>query len=222
MNQRSTTKDILLPRLRAVELTCVRRDRVLFETLSFEIASGELVYLTGQNGAGKTSLLRTLVGFHQPQNGDVLFNGASISDASVKRSYARELIYIGHKSAVDPHASAFENCQFWCAQHGIKVAPERVYDVLATLGLVGLEDIPCVQLSAGQNRRVALARLWLKPEALLWVLDEPFTALDVHGIELVELHIKSFTENGGSVLLTSHQTLQHVKQNKTLDLEYRI
>lgn len=208
--------------LEAVNLTCVRRDRVLFEELSFTLNKGELIYLRGENGAGKTSLLRILVGFVEPAAGQIKYAGGAIAGSSVRRQYNAELVYVGHKSAVDPHASAFENSRFWCAQHGLSITADKVYSVLATLGLVGLEDVPCGQLSAGQNRRVALARLWFKTSAKVWVLDEPFTALDVKGIELLEHHIHAFLTGGGSVVLTSHQPLSHLTDWRSLELEYRI
>ncbi|MDM7861956.1 cytochrome c biogenesis heme-transporting ATPase CcmA [Alteromonas sp. ASW11-36] len=208
--------------LEAVNLSCVRRDRVLFEQQSFTLNAGELTYLLGENGAGKTSLLRILIGFVEPAAGQVLYGGSAITHSDVRRKFNAELIYIGHKSAVDPHASAFENSRFWCAQHGVSVTQELIYSVLATLGLVGLEDIPCGQLSAGQNRRVALARLWFKATAKVWVLDEPFTALDVKGIELLERHIEAFLARGGSVILTSHQPLSHLTGWRPLELEYRL
>ncbi|WP_100656292.1 cytochrome c biogenesis heme-transporting ATPase CcmA [Alteromonas flava] len=211
-----------MSRISAVDLSCVRRDRLLFENLSFTINAGDLVYLTGQNGAGKTSLLRTVVGFHQPFAGDLFFDGSSIQQADVRRNYARSLVYIGHKSAIEPRATALENSQFWCAQQGIAATVNDIYQVLEVLGLVGLEDVPCGQLSAGQNRRVALARLWLKSAANVWILDEPFTALDVYGIQLIEQQIQQFIQQGGCVLLTSHQMLQSVVPSKQLDLAYQL
>ena len=208
--------------LQAVDVSCIRRDRVLFEDLSVSLHPGELIYLTGQNGAGKTSLLRMLIGFVQPASGAIMWGEQPLSAPNVRRDMNASLVYIGHKSGIDGHASAVENSRFWCAQQGLSISDKAIYDTLAVLGLVGLEDIPCAQLSAGQNRRVALARLWFKAKAKIWILDEPFTALDVQGIELLENYIQQFVDNGGSVLMTSHQALSHIEQWRALELEYRI
>ena len=211
-----------MPSLQAVDVSCVRRDRLLFSNVNVSLNAGDLIYLSGPNGAGKTSLLRILVGFVMPSSGDVTFNQRSTQETSTQRELNQSLIYIGHKSAVNPHASAIENSQFWCEQQGIEVNQNLIFKVLTKLGLVGLEDIPCGQLSAGQNRRVALARLWFKTSAKIWVLDEPFTALDVSGIRLIEEKISSFLSSGGSVLMTSHQPLTHITQWQDLRLEYLI
>ena len=208
--------------LQAVNVSCVRRDRVLFDNLCVEMSPGTLIYLTGQNGAGKTSLLRILVGFVLPASGEVRYNGLDINDSQARRALNRDLVYVGHKSALDPHASAVENSRFWCAQQGIDVSDDAIYSTLTQLGLVGLEELPCGQLSAGQNRRVALARLWFKDNAKIWILDEPFTALDVAGIALVERTIESFLRKGGSVLMTSHQALSHLQEWHSVELEYRL
>ena len=208
--------------LQAVNVACVRRDRVLFEDLSVELSPGRLVYLTGQNGAGKTSLLRILVGFVAPAAGEVRYRGESIANSVARRALNKDLIYVGHKSALDPHASAVENSRFWCAQQGISVSDDEIYATMSKLGLVGLEDLPCGQLSAGQNRRVALARLWFKCDAKIWILDEPFTALDVDGIALIEQTIEAFLKRGGSVLMTSHQTLSYLTEWHSVELEYRL
>lgn len=195
---------------------------MLFDNLCVEMSPGKLIYLTGQNGAGKTSLLRILVGFVLPASGEVRYNGLDINDSHARRVLNRDLVYVGHKSALDPHASAIENSRFWCAQQGIDVSDDAIYSTLAQLGLVGLEELPCGQLSAGQNRRVALARLWFKDDAKIWILDEPFTALDVAGIALVERTIDSFLRKGGSVLMTSHQALSHLQEWHSVELEYRL
>ena len=211
-----------LPSIQATGLSCVRRDRLLFSNVNITLSAGDLIYLSGPNGAGKTSLLRMLVGFVQPSSGVICFNGESTEIDSARRAMNTELVYVGHKSAITPYATALENSRFWCDQQGLDVTQQRIYEVLMTLGLVGLEDIPCAQLSAGQNRRVALARLWFKVKAKFWILDEPFTALDVTGISLIEKKIEMFLQQGGSVLLTSHQPLQYLTKWRDLILEYQI
>lgn len=211
-----------LPSIRAIDLSCVRRDRLLFSNVNVSLSAGDLIYLSGPNGAGKTSLLRILVGFIAPSSGRVCYDDKSTDLESVRRKLNNELVYIGHKSAITPHATAVENSRFWCEQQGIQISEQHIYKVLMTLGLVGLEDVPCAQLSAGQNRRVALARLWFKAEAKFWILDEPFTALDVKGIQLIEQSIEMFLRKGGAVLLTSHQPLQYITEWQDLILEYQI
>ena len=206
--------------LAAIDLTCIKRDRVLFENLNLSIGTGELVYLRGPNGAGKTSLLHILTGIGQAQEGRVEFNGKAITQSDCE--YFSELIYQGHKSALNSTFNALENLTFWCAQHQVPVTRERLFEVLQDQRLTGLEDVPVRFLSAGQQRRVALSRLWLKP-AKLWVLDEPFTALDVQGVAHLEAHIGNHVERGGAVLMTSHQNLsERVGNTRIFDLEYRI
>lgn len=205
--------------LKACELTCVKRDRVLFENVSLAVNAGELLYVRGPNGAGKTSLLRILTGLSTPESGTVLFNGQDIADSSL--SYLSTLLYLGHKSGTNGSLSALDNLTFWLAQHQVKCEESQLFDALMRIGLVGLEDVPVRFLSAGQQRRVALARLWLKP-ADVWILDEPFTALDVKGIALLEGRMKSHVERGGIVITTSHQPLSEAAgAHSVFDLEYR-
>ncbi len=206
--------------LEGLGLSCTKRDRVLFNNLQFSINQNELVYLRGPNGAGKTSLLRILTGLTRPDAGQVLFNGVDI--AADPAHYHQSLIYIGHKPGLSAAFSALENLHFWCAQHGIKSNNDTVLNILDGLGLVGLEDVPVRFLSAGQQRRVALARLWLKP-AKLWILDEPFTALDIDGVAMLETAFSQQVSNGGAVLTTSHQPLSSMAgEIRTFDLEYQI
>jgi heme exporter protein A len=205
--------------LKACELTCVKRDRVLFENVSLAVNAGELLYVRGPNGAGKTSLLRILTGLSTPESGTILFNGQDIADSSF--SYLSTLLYLGHKSGTNGSLSALDNLTFWLAQHQVKCEESQLLEVLTRIGLVGLEDVPVRFLSAGQQRRVALARLWLKP-ADVWILDEPFTALDVKGIALLEGRMKSHVERGGVVITTSHQPLSEAAgEHSVFDLEYR-
>lgn len=174
--------------------------------------------LAGPNGAGKTSLLRIIAGFAMPDEGQVLF-----ADKPVTRYYdefARELLFIGHKTGVNSQLSAIENVRFWLQIQGYS-CPEDLYPLMAKMGLVGLEDVPVRTLSAGQQRRVALARLWLS-HAKLWVLDEPFTALDKAGVASLQQRFIEHLANGGAILLTTHQDLTaQFSELKTVTLEYR-
>ncbi len=205
--------------LEACGLTCSKRDRTLFEGLSLVVNTGELLYLRGPNGAGKTSLLRILTGLSTPDAGTVLHNGIDISED--KSCYYRDLFYLGHKSGTNGSLSALDNLSFWLAQHKVSVDVNVLYDVLEKVGLVGLEDIPVRYLSAGQQRRVALSRLWLKP-AKVWILDEPFTALDVKGVHMLESSMKDHVAKGGLIVTTSHQPLSETAgKHCVFDLEYR-
>ncbi|MFY8272868.1 cytochrome c biogenesis heme-transporting ATPase CcmA [Pseudoalteromonas sp. SSDWG2] len=200
-------------------VTCIKQERCLFEDLSFELNSGEIMQLEGPNGAGKTSLLRILAGFAEPMQGQVKYQNHCI--ARHYDEYAQDVLFIGHKTGVNTQLNALENCQFWLETHGLQ-ANVDLYDVLANLGLVGLEDVPVRQLSAGQQRRVALARLWLN-RAPLWLLDEPFTAVDKKGVNLLQQRFAQHLAQGGAILLTSHQDLTtHFDNLSKLQLEYRI
>lgn len=185
----------------ASQLSCTKRDKVLFESLSLKLSPGQLVHLRGPNGAGKTSLLRILAGLSQPDSGSVQWN-----EQPLFGEFERRLIYLGHKAGLSAGLSAIENLSFWCAQHQVKASEAKLFTILEALGLVGLEEIPVQLLSAGQQRRVALARLWLK-DADVWILDEPFTALDVEGISLIQTRFAGFINQGGAAIVTSHQPL---------------
>ncbi len=174
--------------------------------------------LAGANGAGKTSLLRIIAGFSQPDEGEVFYLNQPIS--KYYDEYARELLFIGHKTGVNVQLSALENVRHWLAINGY-VDTADLYPLLAKLGLVGLEDVPVRTLSAGQQRRVALTRLWLS-NAKLWILDEPFTALDKSGVAFLQQRFAEHLNNGGAILLTTHQDLTaHFNNLQTLTLEYR-
>lgn len=199
-------------------LCCIKRDRVLFERLSFRVQGQQALHVQGPNGAGKTSLLRILVGLAQPDSGEVLWQQQKVCDGV--REFSSELVYCGHKYAVNHSLSAAENLSYWCRMQNLSTS-ENVYAVLDELGLVGLENLPAGQLSAGQQRRIALARLWLKP-ARLWVLDEPFTALDSSAIELLSRKMEHHLQQQGMIVLTSHQALTLDHPVRTLQLEYRL
>ena len=180
--------------------------------------------IEGPNGAGKTSLFRILSGFTRLEHGNRYWFDKEISED--EDNFFSELLYIGHKTGVNTQLNAIENVRFWQETHGYAHSDNKnaldIYGVLANLGLIGLEDIPVRMLSAGQQRRVALARLWIS-HAKLWMLDEPFTAVDKKGVKLLQEQFKLQLARGGSILLTSHQDLtEHFNDLKVLSLEYRI
>ncbi|WP_031571064.1 cytochrome c biogenesis heme-transporting ATPase CcmA [Rheinheimera texasensis] len=203
--------------LSARQLSCIRQDRVLFEQLDLQLHAGEVLQIAGKNGAGKSSLLRILAGLVDPEDGEICYQQQPLSHSA--DDYADNLCFIGHLAGVQPQLTALENLAFWRACFAL--APADDWALLAQLGLAGLEDIPCQQLSAGQQRRVSLARLWLTT-AQIWILDEPFTALDQGAIAALTRRIAAHCEAGGAVLLTSHQPVEvpgHVVRQLTL--EYR-
>jgi len=198
-------------------VTCIKQDRCLFADLNFSLNNGQIMQLAGPNGAGKTSLLRIIAGFSAPDEGAILYQELPIS--KYYEEYARELLFIGHKTGVNTQLSAVENVSHWLQINGYS-EPE-LYPILAKLGLVGLEDVPVRMLSAGQQRRVALVRLWLS-DAKLWVLDEPFTALDKSGVAFLQQRFTEHLQSGGAILLTTHQDLTTRFSNlQTVTLEYR-
>ncbi|MDU0356136.1 cytochrome c biogenesis heme-transporting ATPase CcmA [Paraglaciecola aquimarina] len=206
--------------LSTYNLSVVKRDRLLFEQVNISVQQGALLYVKGPNGAGKTSLLRVLTGLVAADSGDVLFEQQNIKECAQR--YQQQLIYFGHKLGVNHTLSAVENLRFWCAVHNVKVSDTKIYEVLELLGLVGLEDVAVGSLSAGQQRRTALARFWLKTESKLWILDEPFTALDTQGIRVLSQKLVEYLSQGGAVIMTSHQSLELDYPTQELTLEYRI
>ena len=186
--------------LEARELLCERDERTLFSGLSFTLNAGEWVQITGSNGAGKTTLLRLLTGLSRPDAGEVLWQGQPLHQ--VRDSYHQNLLWIGHQPGIKTRLTALENLHFYHRDGDTA----QCLEALAQAGLAGFEDIPVNQLSAGQQRRVALARLWLT-RATLWILDEPFTAIDVNGVDRLTQRMAQHTEQGGIVILTTNQPL---------------
>ncbi len=189
--------------LQVNNLTGVRGDRLLFESLSFVVNKGELVLIKGQNGAGKTSLLRLVCGLAAPEKGEISWDGNPI--AQIRPAYFRELAYVGHDNGVNLDLTVRENLEFLRA---LKTCPSQLQipAVLEQLGIARYLDVPCRFLSAGQKRRVALARLALT-QARIWLLDEPFTSLDSQALDTVVELIIQHLERGGLCLATSHQEI---------------
>ncbi|KAA3620771.1 MAG: cytochrome c biogenesis heme-transporting ATPase CcmA [Proteobacteria bacterium] len=190
--------------LESVELCCVRGDNMLFEDLNFAIDAGDICQVHGANGAGKTSLLRLLCGLSIPESGEVRWNGAAIDDQP--DAFRSALAYIGHHNGIKGELNPKENLESTRALMPCRDDIEPVA-ALERVGLYGYEDIPCRYLSAGQKRRVAIARLLLS-SAPLWILDEPVTALDVDGVRDFQLLLEAHANAGGMVVITSHQPLR--------------
>ena len=202
-----------MPIMELRNLACERDERVLFTSLNAQFAAGQVVQVLGPNGSGKTTLLRILAGVSQDYQGDILLRGQHITQ--VAWEFASELLYLGHLPGVKKSLTPLENLRWYAALQG-DVAESDLLSALAQVNLDGYEDTPCYQLSAGQSRRVALARLSFS-RASIWILDEPFTALDKSGIVQLELQLAQHANKGGLVLVTSHQDI-HLPQLQTLNL----
>lgn len=183
-------------------LTCFRQNRCLFADLSFALQTQQICQVEGPNGAGKSTLLRSILGLFRADEGQVLWNGVSTSQQA--ELFLQHVLFLGHKFAINSDLTPWQNLAFWSALN-----PTSNLDfarALAMVGLTGLEHIPCHSLSAGQHRRVALARLWLT-SSQLWILDEPFTAIDKEGVKLLQQRFSEHLANSGMILMTSHQDL---------------
>ncbi|OUD12906.1 cytochrome c biogenesis heme-transporting ATPase CcmA [Thioflexithrix psekupsensis] len=196
------------------QLQCIRDERILFDQLSFQVHAGEILQIEGRNGSGKTSLLRILCGLALPSEGEVLWCGQSIERAA--NEFRSELIYVGHYPGVKADLTPLENLAF---VRSLTAQSQAISDeqALAQFGLYGFEDVPTRTLSAGQQRRVALARLFVR-QAQVWILDEPFTSLDKTAIKMLEQLIDNHAQSGGLVVLTSHHPV-HCPKTPVLTLD---
>lgn len=190
--------------LEVKNLTAIRDERILFESLTFDIRAGELVQIEGRNGTGKTTLLRIIAGLGECESGEVLWQQNKIRDD--RESYHNDLLFLGHHTGIKRELTALENLRFYMAVHQQVVEESALFDALVKVGLAGREDVPVAQLSAGQQRRVALARLWLSQKPL-WILDEPLTAIDKQGVKVLEALFLNHAQQGGIVILTTHQDM---------------
>ena len=203
--------------LSAQDLVGVRGDRLLFEKLSFKLSNGSVLYLQGANGSGKTTLLRTICGLSRPYEGSVQWGAEDIY--ALAEEYHKQLLYIGHLPGIKEDLTAIENLQFSLALAGSDLSISCASEVLNMLGLSNRLNLPTRVLSQGQKRRVALARLWLQ-DLPLWILDEPFTALDTHAAGLLKQRIEAFANDGGMVIMTTHQEIAlNVPQFEQLRLD---
>lgn len=191
------------PLLEVSQLYCERDDRVLFSNLAFTLTTGEIVQIEGQNGSGKTTLLRILSGLSRNYEGEIRWRGQPVEE--VRELFCRDMLYFGHQAGVKAMLTPEENLR-WYAALQPSLDADAITTALARVGLRGYEDVPCHSLSAGQNRRVSLARLYLSL-APLWILDEPFTAIDKQGVAAKEQLLLEHADRGGSVILTTHHEL---------------
>jgi len=188
--------------LTATDLACVRGDRRLFAGLGFTLESGGRLHVTGANGSGKTSLLRILCGLSPAEAGEIRWQGETIADLGDE--YRKTVLYLGHHNALKEELTALENLRTTAALAGVAVADAQGVELLERVGLAGREELPVRFLSQGQKRRVALARLLWSP-ASLWILDEPFVALDSAAVTWLAEIVSGHLRGGGMAVLTSHQ-----------------
>ena len=189
--------------LKASDLTCERDDRILFQNLSLHVRPGNLIRIGGANGAGKTTLLRILAGLSFHYTGELQWRGQSVARA--RETYLANLLFMGHRAAITPALTPMENLESFMRMR----QPVTRADLMAALAAAGLEffeDIPARNLSAGQQRRIALARLYLSTEPL-WILDEAFTAIDREAVAALEQLLLQRSRAGGAVILTTHHPL---------------
>ncbi|MGM0784896.1 MAG: cytochrome c biogenesis heme-transporting ATPase CcmA [Pseudomonadota bacterium] len=191
-------------RLQARNLACERDDRWLFRGLDLDIQAGEIVRVEGPNGSGKTTLLKILSGQLADYEGDLFWGERPMRQA--REAFLSSLLYLGHAPGVKAALTPLENLAWYQALAGQPRDESSRMAALESIGLVGFEDVPAGQLSAGQQRRVALARLLLTPRPL-WVLDEPFTAIDRDGVHALEQRLVDHARQGGCVLVTTHHEL---------------
>ena len=186
--------------LETTELACERGGLRLFSDLSISLARGGMLRVRGANGSGKTTLLRALAGLTRPSAGTVRWRGNAIDD-----DYRREMLFLGHAPAVKDDLTVAENLVYALRIGGFEPSGAQCERALESLGIVRLAALPARVLSQGQRRRAALARLALSAQVPLWLLDEPFTALDVAGIAAVSELCAGHLARGGLLVLTSHQ-----------------
>lgn len=191
--------------LEVSNLACSRGDHRLFSGLSFALHPGQIMQVQGENGSGKTSLLRTLCGFMSPDEGDILWRGESTRELG--EDYCAEMMYLGHLNAIKDELSALENLRISSGLSGVELDEKEAVAALRRMGLKGRELLPTKVLSQGQRRRVALARM-LVSDAKLWILDEPLAALDVAAVALIESLLAEHLAREGMVIFTTHQPLQ--------------
>lgn len=191
--------------LEGIDLACVRGNRALFSGLSVTVSSGLLLAIVGENGSGKSSLLRMLCGLFPRERGVIQWNGTDIDQ--LKDDYTRNLTYLGHLNGIKDDLTPVENLQLSAQLVGDDQSAASARGALQAVGLgKHAQSLPTRVLSQGQKRRVALARLWLSRRPL-WILDEPFAALDEGGITLLTQQFKRHLDGGGMAVVATHQEI---------------
>lgn len=197
--------------LRVSNLCIERGERELCRNLSFTLTKGDVVRIAGENGAGKSTLLKVLIGLLQPFSGEIYYHH---EDVTLYRDVLQQdTLYLGHSSAIKSVFTVMENLRWYCPAASVS----DIASALQAVSLAGYEDTPASQLSAGQKRRITLARLWLTNKPI-WLLDEPFTALDVHGVAALERRMLEHVQAQGAILLTTHQAVSAQLNMREIEL----
>jgi heme exporter protein A len=189
--------------LEASQIECVRGSRRLFRNLSFRLEPHRALRVLGENGSGKTSLLRIVAGLAQAESGSVRWNGATLR--ALGEDYRRQLLFIGHHNGLKEDLTALENLRFGLALSGVPVQTDDLREGLQARGLGAVAGLPVKLLSQGQKRRVALTGLAFSGARALWVLDEPFAALDTASVSRLAAELSAHLDRGGMVMFTTHQ-----------------
>jgi heme exporter protein A len=189
--------------LLASQIECVRGNRRLFSKLSFQLDARQAMRIRGENGSGKTSLLRMIAGLSPCESGNLAWRGKAIAKTS--EDYRREMLYIGHANALQDDLSALENLRHLQALAGLSPSEDGLAEALDELGLNRVHHLPARLLSQGQKRKVALAGLKFSGRRELWILDEPFAALDTFSMARVAGTVAKHVRDGGLVVFTTHQ-----------------
>ena len=189
--------------LEARELACLKGPRWLLRDVTLCVDPGEVLWIEGRNGSGKTTLLRMLCGLTPPDEGVIHWVGQPIRNAG--EAYRRELLYLGHANALKDDLTIEENLRFAMQVAGRAIRLDEFDEVLVQCGLADRRELPVRVLSQGQRRRVALARLWFADAPKLWILDEPFAALDAESVQRLSDRLGRHLEGGGMAILTTHQ-----------------
>jgi len=192
--------------LEASQIECVRGSRRLFRDLSFRLEAHQALRVRGDNGSGKTSLLRIVAGLSPPESGRVSWNDGNIH--TLGEDYLRDLLFLGHSNGLKDDLSPVENLRYALALAGVVADEPELRESVAEQGLGAIADLPVKLLSQGQKRRVALTRLSFSAEKPLWILDEPFTALDAAAVERLARTITKQSHRGGMVMFTTHQEVE--------------
>jgi len=199
--------------LEARSLYCERDDRVLFERLDLSVAPGDVIRVAGPNGAGKTTLLRILAGLNTSFEGRLEWRGGDLQ--CQREQYQANMLFMGHRAGITAAMTPLENLRGWVRMRRA-ASEDALLQALSDAGLAGFEDVAAAGLSAGQQRRVALARLYLSTEPL-WLLDEAFTAIDREAVTVLEQLIANRARQGAAVVLSTHHRLE-LPECRTLEL----
>ena len=191
--------------LKIANLAFERNDALLFEPVSFELNSGEALHIEGANGVGKTTLFQLLIKILEPCAGQLYFRGKPINQCQF--DYLSDILFIGHQAGVKSALTVAENLKWMSPDN---TSAENIASALHAVDLQRYANIPCYRLSAGQQRRVALARL-ITTKASLWFLDEPFAALDKQGVGFIQGCMQSHLDQGGAIIFSSHQDLANIE-----------